>query len=127
MACSFANAFPFDPIDINIKSESHDPKFIGDELQKKYDVAVKNILANLSGLHKQIMLIQLSMIEEFADHITRSANVRDEWNNLLNITMRSISPEIKKMEKQKSLSNEVKVLLEELINFDLKDNVILVG
>lgn len=104
---------PLNPLTIN------SPEAIKDDLQQKYSEAINKIRINLDSLHKEIKHAQLSMIEEFSDHITRSLNIRDEWGRFLSKNMKDIYPDISKIEQQKIISEEIIFLLNETNNIYL--------
>jgi len=67
------------------------------------------------SIYQSIHNINISMVEEFADHITRSADVKQEWDIFLNKNRCQIWPQLQKLDQQKQLQQQWLTLINEAL------------
>jgi hypothetical protein len=67
------------------------------------------------SIYQSIHNINISMVEEFADHITRSANIKQEWDIFLIKNRCQIWPQLQKLEQQKQLQQQWLTLINEAL------------
>jgi hypothetical protein len=75
-------------------------------LQQRRDKAIDECAQALNTLGESINRVQISMIEEFSDHITRANGVKQEWDILLNKHRVQIWSQLQELEKQKELQTQ---------------------
>lgn len=90
-------------------------------LQDRHKAAVDNCEKALRILALAPTEIGLSMVEEFADHITRAEGVRSEWDKFLYQVRSQVWPELRELEERKRVREQWIKLVEdaELINQQL--------
>ena len=67
------------------------------------------------SIYQSIHNIKISMVEEFSDHILRSANVKQEWDNFLIKNRCQIWPQLQKLDQQKQLQQQWLTLINEAL------------
>ena len=76
----------------------------------------------MTRLAESINFAQISMIEEFSDHITRAKGVRQEWETLLMNNRLTIWPELETIEQygnlQKDWMREINEILTNIQNLN---------
>jgi hypothetical protein len=84
-------------------------------LEKRHKEAIQKSQAALMELGNYISMVQLSMIEEFADHLTRRRGVKQEWSIFLNKNRSLIWPELQKLEQEKQLQQRWLALIDDTL------------
>jgi hypothetical protein len=69
----------------------------------------------LEELGLSVSRVHISMVEEFADHITRAAGVRQEWDIFLNKNRVRIWTQLQELEEQKQLQQQWLSLVDETL------------
>ncbi|MBL1208229.1 hypothetical protein [Geminocystis sp. GBBB08] len=88
-------------------------------LQDFHKKAIKKSQDALEGLAKRLSETGTSMIEEFADHITRSMNIEQEWDIFLATFRSQIWNELKQLEDRNHLKQEWITLIDNIISMTL--------
>ena len=99
--------------DPDINESSPDIQTIFIDLKTRHQEAIENCKKKLDSLESQLSDVGLSMVEEFADHILRSANIEKEWNNFLYQNRTLIWGELKELEERKHVIEEWLKLIDE--------------
>lgn len=108
---------PLEPV----KLESQN--FALTNLQKHREDAITECETGLKNLGESINGVQISMVEEFADHVTRATGVEQEWDAFLNRNRCQIWPQLQELEKQKQLQQQWLTLVNETLDLCQKLNV----
>jgi len=97
----FLPSNPYSPL-----STSENVKKIQEHLKQLHQEAVASCQKSLNILTFAPTEVGCSMIEEFADHITRAEGVRQEWDIFLGTKPAQIWPQLKKIENRKLVQQE---------------------
>jgi hypothetical protein len=100
---------PLDPV----KLESQNSALTN--LQKHREEAITECETGLKSLGESINGVQISMVEEFADHVTRATGVEQEWDAFLIRNRCQIWPQLQELEKQKQLQQQWLTLVNETL------------
>ena len=83
------------------------------KLKERYQKAIDNCQKNLEGSAILRSKIGCSMVEEFADHITRADKVKQEWDVLLHSIRTQIWPELTELKQLRNLGEDGSKLIDE--------------
>ncbi len=75
-------------------------------LQQRRGKAIEECQKVLNTLGESVNRVQISMIEEFSDHITRARGVKREWDIFLNKNRGQIWVQLQGLEEQKELQKQ---------------------
>jgi hypothetical protein len=88
-------------------------------LQQRRNEAIvqceKGLTETGKSINESVHNIKISMVEEFADHITRSANVEQERDIFLNKNRCQIWPQLQKLQQQQQLQQQWLTLINEAL------------
>ena len=93
-------------------------------LQKMHQKAITECETGLKNLGESINGVQISMVEEFADHVKCTMDIRQEWDNFLIKNRCQIWPQLQELEKQKILQQQWLNLVNETFDICQRLNVI---
>ena len=91
------------PNTMDFTQASDNMNLVVHDLQKLHQKAIKVCQEILDGLGISFNNGRISMVEEFADYITRAEGVQAEWNIFLSNNRSKVWPELKEMEEQEQL------------------------
>ena len=91
------------PNTIDFTKASDNMNLVVHDLQKLHQKAIKVCQEILDGLGISFNNGRISMVEEFADYITRAEGVQAEWDIFLSNNRSKVWPELKEMEEQEQL------------------------
>ena len=91
------------PNTMDFTKASDNMNLVVHDLQKLHQKAIKVCQEILDGLGISFNNGRISMVEEFADYITRAEGVQAEWNIFLSNNRSKVWPELKEMEEQEQL------------------------
>jgi len=102
------------PSDPNNMPQSPDAgQSILSDLKERHQKAVESCKEALDGLASSLSRVGVSMIEEFADHITRAKGIECEWDIFLGKIRSQVWKELKDLEVRGSLEREWLALIDE--------------
>lgn len=85
------------------------------KLQQRHQEAIDVCQKALEGLALSVNRGQISMVEEFADYITRAEGVEAEWDIFLSKNRSQIWSELEDMEEQQQLQKQWLALVREIL------------
>ena len=91
------------PNTMDFTQASDNMNLVVHDLQKLHQKAIKVCQEILDGLGISFNNGRISMVEEFADYITRAEGVQGEWDIFLSNNRSKVWPELKEMEEQEQL------------------------
>lgn len=91
------------PNTMDFTKASDNMNLVVHDLQKLHQKAIKVCQEILDGLGISFNNGRISMVEEFADYITRAEGVQAEWDIFLSNNRSKVWPELKEMEEQEQL------------------------
>lgn len=83
------------------------------DLKQRHQKAITICQETLRNLALSITNVQISMVEEFADHITRAKDIEQEWDILLGKYRSQVWAEFKDLEERKELQQQWNSLVKE--------------
>ncbi|AFZ38317.1 hypothetical protein Sta7437_4889 (plasmid) [Stanieria cyanosphaera PCC 7437] len=83
------------------------------DLKQRHQKAIIICQETLKNLALSITNVQISMVEEFADHITRAKDIEQEWDILLGKYRSQVWTEFKDLEERKELQQQWNSLVKE--------------
>ena len=110
----FSEVFP--PYPLNPVKTPDPTATVSIILKQSHTKAIQQSQSILNDIGGSINKVQISMIEEFADHITRAKGVKLEWNVFLNRNRTLIWTELKVLEEQKQQQKEWLDLVHEALS-----------
>lgn len=88
------------------------------DLKERHQKAVEACKIYLENLAKSLSTVRVSMIEEFADHITRAEGIEQEWDIFLGKYRSEIWGELKDLDQQAEVTRVWLKLVEETTNIN---------
>jgi hypothetical protein len=92
-------------------------------LKESHKKAIEECQVALSNIGESINRAQISMVEEFSDHITRSQGIEREWDIFLNNNRCQVWPQLQELENQKQLQQQWLTLVDETLSASRKLSV----
>jgi hypothetical protein len=92
-------------------------------LRESHKRAIQECQVALSNIGESINRAQISMVEEFSDHITRSQGIEREWDIFLNNNRCQVWPQLQELENQKQLQQQWLTLVDETLSASRKLSV----
>ena len=86
-------------------------------LQQRHQNAIEVCQKTLDKLGLSVNRTKVSMVEEFADHITRAKGVEQEWDILLSKNRSQIWSQFQELEEQKELQKQWFALVDEALSY----------
>jgi predicted GTPase len=96
-----------------------DSQTILTNLQERHQKAVEQCKKSLDNLASSLSKVGLSMVEEFADHITRAAKIEQEWDIFLSKYRSQVWTELKELEQREEVTREWLKLIDEAVSINL--------
>lgn len=103
-----------------ILSTPPDVKSIQEHLKNRHQEAVDKCEKALNILALAPIEIARTMVEEFADHITRAEGAKQEWDIFLGTKRSQIWPQLRELEQRKRVQQEWMTLVEEVMSINQK-------
>lgn len=113
-----SQVLPSDP-NIPVKTPGNGNSIL-DNLKNRHQQAVEICQQALDKLALSVTKVQVSMVEEFADHITRAEGVDREWDIFLGKYRSQIWTEFQELEKHNKLRQEWMSLIDEAVSINQK-------
>ncbi|MEM1170243.1 MAG: hypothetical protein AAGJ08_14480 [Cyanobacteria bacterium P01_H01_bin.35] len=85
-------------------------------LEQRHQNAIEVCQKTLDKLGLSVNRTKISMVEEFADHITRAKGVEQEWDILLSKNRSQIWSQFQELEEQKELQKQWFALIDEALS-----------